>query len=266
MSAGAEQVAQHGAELGGHPQSVFAHEVGTWFNPIAKALGLPNYIVVSWFIILALVVFAVMATRRLSLVPSKLQCVAELIVDGLNKYLASIIGADGPRYAPLISTLFVYILCLNLAGLIPGLVSPTAFPNTTIALALITFVSVQTIAIWKTGFANYVKHLCGEPLWLAPLAFPIHVIGELAKPLSLAFRLLGNIFGEDMVIVQLVAMGAAIMAVIHFPLPVQLPLMAFGLFTSFVQALVFATLGAIYIALFISHGDHEERHEAHARH
>ena len=253
MPAGAAQVGHHA----GHPHSVFAHEVGTWFNPLARELGVPNYIVVSWFVILALGLFAIVTTRRLTLVPGKLQCIAELIVDGLNRYLTSIIGPEGQRYAPLITSLFVYILCLNLAGLIPAMVSPTAYPNTTVALALTTFVCVQAIAIWKIGIVNYLKHLCGEPLWLAPIALPIHVIGELAKPLSLGFRLLGNIFGEDMVIVQLVAMGVLIMKVIHFPLPVQLPLMLFGLFTSFVQALVFATLAAIYIALFVSHADHE---------
>lgn len=263
MAAGAEQVAAHGAEHG-HSESVFAHEAGTWLHPIAKAVHLPDYILVSWFVILGLSLFAYFATRKGSLVPSKLQCLAELIVDGLNNYLRSIIGDEGPKYAPLISSLFIYILCINMIGLVPGMISPSANPNTTIALALLTFLSVQTIAIVKTGPVAYIKHLCGEPLWLAPLAFPIHVIGELAKPLSLAIRLLGNIFGEDMVIVQLVGMGVLIMSFIKIPIPVQFPLMLFGLFTSFVQALVFSTLAAIYISLFIAH--HDDHAAAHGHH
>lgn len=266
MAAGAEhvaeQVVEHGTEHAGHSTSVFAHEPGTWVHPIAKAVHLPDYIVVSWVVILALSLFAFFATRRRSLVPGKLQGMAELIVDGLNNYLKSIMGEEGPKYAPLISSLFLYILCINMIGLIPGLVSPSANPNTTVSLAILTFLSVQTIAIVKTGPVAYLKHLCGEPLWLAPLAFPIHVIGELAKPLSLSIRLLGNIFGEDMVIVQLVGMGVLIMGFVHFPIPVQFPLMVFGLFTSFVQALVFSTLAAIYISLFIAHRD--DHHEAHS--
>lgn len=98
--------------------------------------------------------------------------------------------------------------------------------------------------------------------FLGPLNVVIHIIGELAKPVSLSIRLLGNIFGEDMVIASLVGLGVGIMRVTKIPIPVHFPMLLFGLFTSFVQALVFSTLAAIYISLFIVHRD--DHHEAHS--
>jgi F-type H+-transporting ATPase subunit a len=103
---------------------------------------------------------------------------------------------------------------------------------------------------------KYLKHFLGEPLWLAPLMLPIHVIGELARPLSLTIRLFGNIFGEDMVIIILILITKEVIGT--FLLPAQFPMMLFGVFTSFVQALVFSMLVAIYIS--VATEQHEEAH------
>ena len=109
---------------------------------------------------------------------------------------------------------------------------------------------------------NYVKHFLGEPVWLAPLMFPLHVIGEIARPLSLAVRLFGNIFGEDLVIIVLLTIGATVLkpllSDLYVVVPIQFPMMLFAIFTSFVQALVFSMLVGIYISVAVA--GHEEHH------
>jgi len=105
----------------------------------------------------------------------------------------------------------------------------------------------------------------GEPLWLAPLLIPIHIIGELARPLSLSLRLYGNIFGEETVIVILAGFSPVLLKIAGVPLvalPAQLPMVLFGMFTAFLQAMVFSMLVAIYIAVSIGdHDDHGHGHE-----
>jgi len=103
----------------------------------------------------------------------------------------------------------------------------------------------------------------GEPIWLAPLNIPIHIIGELARPLSLSIRLFGNIFGEDMVIAKLIAM-AALALPWWLPIPFQFPMLLFALFTGFVQALVFLILASSYIGGAIEKHEQHEAAEGHA--
>jgi F-type H+-transporting ATPase subunit a len=100
---------------------------------------------------------------------------------------------------------------------------------------------------------GYLRHFAGEPAWLAPLNFPIHVIGELARPLSLAIRLFGNIFGEDFVLAILIFLMGFV--------PVQALIFPLAVFTSFVQALVFAILTSVYIATMTVHEDHGHEHD-----
>ena len=100
---------------------------------------------------------------------------------------------------------------------------------------------------------------------MAPLMFPLHVVGELARAGSLAIRLFGNIFGEESVIINLTLLGLAIPAIAgKIPwLPIQVPMMFFGLFGGFLQALVFSILTSIYIVTFLDHGEDEHGVEAH---
>jgi F-type H+-transporting ATPase subunit a len=108
-------------------------------------------------------------------------------------------------------------------------------------------------------------HFVGEPVWMAPLMFPLHIIGELVKPVSLALRLLGNVFGEEVVVAKLI--GLALLAGAAFGLPtffpLQLPIMFLGLLFGFLQAVVFATLLAIYISILSTHHDAHDEHNAH---
>jgi len=216
----------------------------------------------SCFVIVVLAIFAVLSTRRLEKIPtSRLQNLVELLVGSLNNFIVGIIGPGGEKYTPFIGTIFVYVLAMNLLGLVPGFKSPTSGLSITIGLALVVFAMYNYYGIREVGLLKYLRHLAGEPIWLAPLMLPVHIIGELARPLSLSVRLFGNIFGEETILVILAAMSFAIIGYHGIPvlaIPVQFPMMLFAMFTSFVQALVFATLSAIYIAIAVSgHEEHE---------
>ncbi len=243
-------------------------ESKTWLHfLVAKHIlpeWMPEMVPVTWLIILILcgtVIF--MSSRLRKRDPSRFQAFLEFCVVALNGFVRNIVGERESRLlTPVIGTFFIFILALNLFGLIPGFISPTADTATTAALALFAFLFVQYVAISRNGLVNYVKHFLGEPVWLAPLMFPLHVIGEIARPLSLAVRLFGNIFGEDLVIIVLLTIGATVLkpllSDLYVVVPIQFPMMLFAIFTSFVQALVFSMLVGIYISVAVA--GHEEHH------
>jgi F-type H+-transporting ATPase subunit a len=241
-------------------------EPRTWLHfLIAKHIlpeWMPEMVPVTWLVILILCVTVIIMHRRLKLRnPSKFQLFLEFCVVALQGFVRNIVGDREARaLTPIIGTFFIFILSLNLFGLVPGFISPTANTATTVALALFAFVFVQYVAISRNGFKGYIKHFIGEPVWLAPLMFPLHIIGELARPLSLSVRLFGNIFGEDLVILVLMAIGATVLKSLpgYYFLPIQFPMMLFAIFTSFVQALVFSMLVGIYISVALA--GHEEHH------
>ena len=216
---------------------------------------LPEMVPVTWLVIVILSVTVVIASRRLSVRnPSRFQVSLEFCVSSLDGFVHNIVGEHSKRLTPVIGTFFIFILSLNLFGLIPGFISPTKDINTTVSLALFAFLFVQVYAIYARGIVNYVKHFLGEPIWLAGLMLPIHIIGELARPLSLSIRLFGNIFGEETVIAILVMIVTGVLG--NMLIPLQFPMMLFAIFGSLVQALVFSMLVSIYIAVAVT--GHEE--------
>jgi F-type H+-transporting ATPase subunit a len=229
-------------------------------------------IIFSLLIALLLVIVAMMATRNPKLIPGPLQNGAEMVVEGLYNFIVDILGPRfGPRYVPFLGTLFIYILAMNLFGLIPFMDSPTSNLNVTVALALIVFVYAQYIGFRELGVLGWIDHMAGSPRtpigWgLVPLMLPIHLMGELAKPISLACRLFGNIFGEDMLLVAFASLGITVLSFAHLPLgvPLHLPFLFLALLTSTLQALVFTVLSTIYFLLMLPHDDHG--HEGEAQH
>src|SRR5205814_2703131 len=122
---------------------------------------------------------------------------------------------------------------------------------------------VQYVGIRGLGVVGYIDHMAGNPRsvtsWLlVPLMLPIHLLGELAKPISLSCRLFGNIFGEDMLLVAFATLGVTTLAWSHLPigLPLQVPFLFLALLSSTLQALVFTALSTIYFLLMLPHDDH----------
>lgn len=281
----AHEAAEHGSAHGGEHGGGAMHTsnfvtVIARFLPESSAkalLGLENVIFCIIVIsILGLIFYA--ASRKMSFVPSRLQSGCEAVVSGLNNFVCGIIGPEGKKYTPFLGTLFLYILTMNLLGLLPLMKSNTAnsitlagpiqipIPTTTVALALIVFVFVQCIGIKNQGLLGYLDHMAGSPRdafgWaMAPLMFPIHLIGELAKPFSLTFRLFCNIMGGHVLVAVFIGMGIATMFI-----PFQAPFLLFEIVTSTIQALVFTLLSTVYIAMMLPHHDHGEEHAAQDAH
>jgi F-type H+-transporting ATPase subunit a len=204
----------------------------------------PPHLTYSWLIMGLLVLVGVMASRKVGLVPEGAQNVMELIVGGLEEFMVEITGEEGRAFFPYIGTVFLFILCCNLAGLIPGFLSPTANINTPLALALCTFVFTHYLGIKFHG-VKYIKHFLGPIPWLAPLFFPIELIGHVARVLSLTLRLFGNVMGEDLVLMILLLLAGQFLA--------PLPMMFLAVFTSTVQAFIFTLLSMMYFAGSMEH-------------
>jgi F-type H+-transporting ATPase subunit a len=209
-------------------------------------------ILFSLFIIVGLVSVSFIACRRSALVPSRMQNAAEVVFGGIDDFICGILGPKGRKYTPFIGTLFLYILCMNLAGLVPFMKSPTSSWSTTLALALCVFAYVQYSAIRELGFLGYLDHLLGRPrgivafsVFIPILMFFIHIVSELIRPISLSLRLRSNIWGEDMLIGVLSSFGIKAVPLIVFS-------MGIIIIGAVVQAVVFSLLTTIYFALVVT--------------
>jgi F-type H+-transporting ATPase subunit a len=207
-------------------------------------LGMPvtSYITTMWAIMAVLIVLGVIVSNTLQKVPGRFQMLAEYALGGMLTFYSSIMGPKiGRRYFPLIMTLFLVILFSNWCGLlpgadlIPGFRSPTSTWSVTAALAIIAYLTSQAIGIREKGLRHYVAHFF-QPY---PFMFPLEVIQELVKPLSLSLRLFGNIYGGEAVAAVLAGLFAPLT-----PIPMQLLDVLFG----FIQAMVFTVLISIYIS------------------
>jgi F-type H+-transporting ATPase subunit a len=204
------------------------------------------------------IVCTVMRSRLSVEHPSRFQIVLEDGVLAMRGLLEEWIGPKGHNYLPLISTLGLFILLGNYAGLIPGLMSPTSSINVTLGCALTTWTYYHAQGIKEQGLFKYILHFGappGSPLWLFPIMFVIEIISHLSRVLSLSLRLFGNIFGEELLILIL---GSIV------PFLVPLPIMLLGLITGGLQAFIFVLLSIIYLqgAVAVEHAEDAHGHDA----
>lgn len=239
----------------------------TWFTPLFHHRP-GDFIIIAILVGVAFSAFCVVATRRMTLFPTGAQNIIEMVVEGFNGLCVNVMGEKyGKKYAWLIGSLFLYIILMNYIGLAPGFLSPTAHPFTTLGLAVISLIIVHTIAIKENGIKNYLLHYVDKPYFASILTTPLHIIGEIAKVLSLSIRLFGNVFGEDTAIFQFAVMGIMVAkgfgflpSFLQVPLPFQIPMVFLHLLVGAVQAFVFSLLVAVYISIFLPHEEHGEQH------
>ena len=197
----------------------------------------------SWIVIGLLIIASIAATRNIQRVPSGIQNFMEYALEFVRDLAKTQLGEKEYRpWVPFIGSLILFIFVSNWSGsLVPWklielpsgeLAAPTNDINTTVALALLTSLAYFYAGLSKKGL-GYFKHYI-EPAILLPIA----ILEDFTKPLSLSFRLFGNILADELVVAVLVLL---------VPLFIPLPMMALGLFTSAIQALVFATLAGAYI-------------------
>ena len=210
-------------------------------------LGVTGEITTMWVIMALLAVFSFIATRNLKERPGKLQNVAETIVEKLVNYYTSILGRKHTlRYFPLLGTLFIFIIVCNFSGLFPGagvvrgFMPPTSSLSVTAGFSLVVFIGLQMAAFRELGVKGFFTR------FLKPVFFmlPFLLIDEFVRPMSLALRLYGNIYGEETVTAQLYGI-----------LPVGAPLlmMVLSLLFCTIQAVVFTMLTSIYLEEVTAH-------------
>jgi len=200
---------------------------------------LPDHVIMTMLAVLLIAALLIPISRRLSVTaPGRLQQMLELLVSGLESLVNDVVGHGfSKRFLPFIGGLAVFIFTCNIFGLFFFVQPPTANPNTTFALSITAFLFYNVVGIKDNGL-KYGKHFMGPLPLLAPLMIPIEVISHLARILSLALRLFGNIFGEH------TATGIFFFL---FPLIVPWPMMGLGIFGALLQAFIFIMLTMSYL-------------------
>jgi len=230
----------------------------TWISLVPGLAHAPSHVVMAIAVSVVLVLTTFVARAQLvrvmrspngGIVPdSKLtfRNFFEIIAESLYNLTVTVIGEhDAPKYFPIVGTLFMFIFASNILGLIPGFLPPTDNMNTTLALGGFVFLYYNYVGFKSHGI-GYLKHFMGPVFWLAPLMIIIELVGHLARPLSLALRLRGNISGDHLVLGIFQGLVPYLVPVIFYGL---------GVFVSFIQAFVFCLLTMVYISLSTSH-DH----------
>ena len=182
--------------------------------------------------------------KNLARIPGPLQQVFEGVVGGLKDMINENIAHHGEKYLPFIGTIALFVFFNNLFGLIPALSPGTSNWNVTLGAALVVFAYYNFHGMKEQGFGKYWAHFAGPIWWLAPLMFPLEILGLLSRILSHSLRLFGNIAGEHLV------------AGIFFglmPILLPVPMMFLGLFFGLIQTFVFTMLTTIYHSGAVSH-------------
>ncbi len=224
------------------------------FN-IGGSFWVTNSLLTSWIAMFLLLIFSFLGTRKVLLIPSNIQQVAEIIVEGIYNLFSSILHNQITAFFPLIGTYFLYIITLNWLGLLPGVGTiglfkleeghkafvplfraGTADLNTTLGLAIVAMVIIQIMG-FKTLGISYLKKFFN---FSNPINVFVGILELVSKIISFAFRLFGNIFA-----------GEVLLTVIAFLMPIlaPLPFMGLELFVGFIQALVFSMLTAVFLSL-----------------
>jgi F-type H+-transporting ATPase subunit a len=206
-----------------------------------------NYIVMELLVAAFIVVlFAILKPRLSWDKPGKLQHSFELVYEFLRGQSEEQIGHHGPHYIAFFGTLFIFILFMNLVGVIPAFESPTMSPAVPLGCAIATFLYYNMVGMKANGAGKYLAHFAGPMPALAPLMIPIECISHLARPLSLTIRLYANMFaGEQVTMVFL--------SLTYFLVPVVF--MGLHMFVSLLQAYIFMLLAMMYVAGAVAH-DH----------
>ncbi|MBU1617193.1 MAG: F0F1 ATP synthase subunit A [Candidatus Margulisbacteria bacterium] len=221
-------------------------------------LSITKAVVSMWVVVLLVFAFFWLATRRLSMVPGKIQNLAEVTIEIFQSQLAGVLGEETKKWFPFLFTLFLFILGCNLSGLIPDWFSATSNINVTASLAIMVIIVATGAGIIKHGFFNYFRSIIpsGIPPLVLPLLIPIEVLSQLARPFSLAVRLFANVFAGHIVLLSFISMILIFKSILIAPLPLagHVIVSVLELLFAFIQAFIFMFLSAVYVAEATSSG------------
>lgn len=236
---------------------------------VFTVFGFPitNTLLMSWVAMGILIIVSIITTRRLKLIPGKLQNVVESIIELMLDFIKKVVGEkkQAEQFFPIVATIFIFILLSNWLGLVPGIGTIGFFEinmteqghyifiplfrstnsdiNMTLALAIVSVIAAQIFGIAAIGFFKYISRYISFKNPILTFTGILELIAELAKFISFSFRLFGNIFA-----------GEVLLVVIAFLLPfiAPLPFMLLELFVGFVQALIFAMLTLVFLKIAVS--------------
>jgi F-type H+-transporting ATPase subunit a len=191
-------------------------------------------VVTTWAIIALLAAGSALLTRRSALTPGRCQTALELLVTGIESQIEDVIRKSGRPLLPLLGTLFIYLVCANLSGLIPGVQAPTGKIETPAALALIVFFAVHYFGVRAQGFEGYLASFAKPK----PIMLPLNIVSEITRTFSLMVRLFGNVMSGEFLIGLVLALAG---------LFVPIPLMALEVLVGVVQAYIFTVLATVFI-------------------
>jgi|SRR5271157_662523 len=213
------------------------------FAPEARPWA--NFVVMEILVALIIIVLFAMLRPRLSVdKPGNFQHTWELVYEFLRGQTDEQLGHGGERYMGYFGTLFIFILFMNLIGVIPGFESPTMNPSVPAGCAMATFLYYNVVGIEANGILKYLAHFGGPVWWMAPLMIPIELISHMARPLSLTIRLYANMYaGEQVTMVFL--------SLTYFLIPAVF--MGLHVFVSLLQAYIFMLLTMMYVAGATAH-------------
>ena len=211
----------------------------------AQAASVVSSFTIEVLVAAGLIVFFIAVRSTLSVEkPGPAQHIAELIHEAIGDQAEQVIGHGYQRFQAYVTCIFLFVLCNNLVGLIPGIEAPTTSIMVTLGLAVPTFLYYNYYGVKEQGVVGYIKHFAGPVWWMAWLIFPIEVVSHLARVMSLSVRLYANMLAGDLV------------TLVFFSLvPVGIPVIFLGLhlFVSLIQAFVFTLLTMIYLSLAVAH-------------
>ena len=195
-------------------------------------------VVTTWGLIAALTVVSFAITRDLRRRPSRWQAVLEILVTTIEDQITATMQTAGRPFVPLLGTLFIFLVCANLSGVLPGVKPPTASIETAAALALIVFLAVHVYGLRRRGPRAYLASYAKPTL----IMLPLNILAEITRTFSLMVRLFGNILSGEFVIATVLALAG---------LFVPIPLMALAILIGVIQAYIFTVLAAVFIGAAI---------------
>jgi F-type H+-transporting ATPase subunit a len=214
-------------------------------HPENPAAPINDTFALQLLVVLGSILFFILVRVILSVEkPSTTQQMAELVHEFIGGYAETIIGPSFARFQAFVTCIFMFVLVCNLLGLIPGIHAPTQELVVPLGLAVATFIYYNYHGIREQGPIGYFKHFMGPVWWLAPLLFPIEIISNLARMMSLSVRLWANMFAGDLVTLVFFSLVPVVVPAIFLTL---------HLGVSIVQAFVFAMLAMIYLGQAVSH-------------
>jgi F-type H+-transporting ATPase subunit a len=228
--------------------------------------SITSTIITTWLVMIIVLPLAILAARRRALYPGRVQNAFEYLYESLRNWAMSLGGPPARAYVPLFSALFIFILCASWSGLIPIIArgeivrAPTSDVNVTLGLAMVSFLTFHIEGVRKLGLRGYMGKFLRfgafkEGVVAGAIAFFVGLIElflELFKPITLALRLFGNIFGGELALGVMTAVTVAM---------VPVALLGLEFFLNFAQALIFSTLTLMFTVLAIESHD-EEAHAA----